>query len=164
VDGGLAGGSGPSGSGPSGSGVSPGGRVPGSAVSPRASTAARLRQRVATGHEHLQAEELRAHAASVRATPIAESADRQRTVAAGTLRAVTVRPRGNSPALQADLWDGTGNLTLVWLGRRDIPGIAPGARSWLADGSPRSAAREPCSTPVTSLARRPGPIRMTRPW
>src|SRR5262249_42372646 len=90
--------------------------------------AARLRQRVAEGHERLQAEELRAHAASVRATPIAESLDRQLTVAAGTLRAVTVRPRGNSPALQADLWDGTGSLTLVWLGRRDIPGIEPGRK------------------------------------
>jgi amino acid transporter len=90
--------------------------------------AARLRQRVAAGHEHLQAQELRAHAASMRATPIAHSPDRQPTVAAGTLRAVTVRPRGNSPALQADLWDGTGSLTLVWLGRRSIPGIEPGRK------------------------------------
>ena len=90
--------------------------------------AARLRQRVASGHERLQAEELKAHAASVRATPIADSPDRQPTVAAGTLRAVTVRPRGNSPALQADLWDGTGSLTLVWLGRRDIPGVEPGRK------------------------------------
>jgi hypothetical protein len=28
--------------------------------------------------------------------------------------------------MEADLWDGTGNITLIWLGRRDIPGIRPG--------------------------------------
>ncbi len=90
--------------------------------------AARLRARVAPAREHLQAAELRAHVASVRATPIAECADRQVAVVAGTLRAVTVRPRGNSPALHADLWDGSGSVTLVWLGRREIPGIEPGRR------------------------------------
>jgi amino acid transporter len=88
---------------------------------------ARLRE-IAAGHEHLQAEELKAHAASLRAKPIADSSDRQPTVAAGTLRAVTMRPRGNSPALQADLWDGTGSVTLVWLGRRNIPGVEPGRK------------------------------------
>ena len=47
---------------------------------------------------------------------------------AGTLRTVTLRPRGTSLTMEADLWDGTGNVTLVWLGRRDIPGISPGRR------------------------------------
>ena len=30
--------------------------------------------------------------------------------------------------MEAELWDGTGQVTLVWLGRRDIPGIQPGRR------------------------------------
>ena len=30
--------------------------------------------------------------------------------------------------MEADLWDGTGNVTLIWLGRRDIAGIQPGRR------------------------------------
>ena len=30
--------------------------------------------------------------------------------------------------MEAELWDGTGQVTLVWLGRRDIPGIEPGRR------------------------------------
>ena len=46
----------------------------------------------------------------------------------GVLRSVTLRPRGPSLTMEADLWDGTGNITLVWLGRRDIPGIKPGRR------------------------------------
>jgi hypothetical protein len=46
----------------------------------------------------------------------------------GTLRTVTLRPRGTSLTMEADLWDGTGHLTLIWLGRREIRGIRPGRR------------------------------------
>jgi amino acid transporter len=60
--------------------------------------------------------------------PIVESPHRQRVELAGTLRAVTTRPHGGSLTMQAELWDGTGQVTLVWLGRRDIPGIQPGRR------------------------------------
>ena len=61
-------------------------------------------------------------------TPIADSPDREFVDVAGTLRAVTMRPRGASLTMEADLWDGTGSITLVWLGRRNIPGIQPGRR------------------------------------
>lgn len=44
----------------------------------------------------------------------------------GTLRTVTLRPRGGVPALEAELYDGTGVITLIWLGRRRIAGIVPG--------------------------------------
>jgi amino acid transporter len=87
---------------------------------------ARLRHQIAVAREQIQAQELRARMAHVSATPIAELNDRDRAQVAGTLRAVTVRPRGNSPAVQADMWDGSGSITLVWLGRRHIPGIEPG--------------------------------------
>ncbi len=62
------------------------------------------------------------------ATPIAEARDHEIVNVAGTLRTVTLRPRTASLTMQADLWDGTGSLTLVWLGRRHIPGIVPGRR------------------------------------
>jgi amino acid transporter len=86
----------------------------------------RLRHQIAVAREQIQAEELRARMAHVGATPIAELGDRDLAQVAGALRAVTVRPRGNSPAVQADMWDGSGSITLVWLGRRHIPGIEPG--------------------------------------
>ncbi len=60
--------------------------------------------------------------------PIADSLDREIVDVAGTLRAVTLRPRSASLTMQAELWDGTGCLQLVWLGRRDIPGIQPGRK------------------------------------
>ena len=61
-------------------------------------------------------------------TPIAESEPREVVDVAGMLRAVTLRPHGPSLTMEADLWDGTGNVTLIWLGRREISGIQPGRR------------------------------------
>src|SRR5215472_3435258 len=60
--------------------------------------------------------------------PISDSRHREIVDVAGTLRAVTLRPQGSTPTMEAELWDGTGKVTLVWLGRRDIPGIEPGRR------------------------------------
>jgi len=57
---------------------------------------------------------------------IGEAPDRERVRLRGTLRTVTLRPRGGVPALEAELDDGTGVITVVWLGRRRIAGIAPG--------------------------------------
>lgn len=59
-------------------------------------------------------------------TAIADAPDRAHVRVQGALRTVTLRPRGGVPALEADLFDGSGVITLVWLGRRRISGIAPG--------------------------------------
>jgi hypothetical protein len=59
---------------------------------------------------------------------IDEAPDRTRVKLSGTLRTVTLRPRGGVPALEAELFDGSGAITLVWLGRRQITGIGPGSR------------------------------------
>lgn len=52
---------------------------------------------------------------------------------AGALRSVTLRPRAGVPTLEAELYDGTGSITLIWLGRRRIGGIECG-RSLVARG------------------------------
>ena len=57
---------------------------------------------------------------------IGAAPDREPVRLRGTLRTVTLRPRGGVPALEAELSDGTGSITIVWLGRRRITGIAPG--------------------------------------
>ncbi len=62
------------------------------------------------------------------ATPIADCRQRDVVDVAGLLRAVQLRPRGTSVTMEAELWDGTGQVKLVWLGRRDIPGIQPGRK------------------------------------
>ena len=85
-------------------------------------------QRLTAGRDELHAEELQHEMSMEHATPIAEVKDRQIVDIAGTLRTVTLRPRDASLTMEADLWDGTGNVTLIWLGRRDIAGIRPGRR------------------------------------
>jgi hypothetical protein len=59
-------------------------------------------------------------------TTIADAPNREPVRLRGTLRVVTLRPRGGVPALEAELDDGSGVLTIVWLGRRRIAGISPG--------------------------------------
>jgi hypothetical protein len=72
------------------------------------------------------ARELRRTHAEIGVHKIAEAPDRELVRLRGTLRTVTLRPRGGVPALEAELFDGTGVITIVWLGRRRIAGIAPG--------------------------------------
>ncbi|WP_084316555.1 amino acid permease [Actinospica robiniae] len=53
---------------------------------------------------------------------------RNRATLEGRIRSVYVGPVSGSPALEAELYDETGGITLVFLGRRSIPGIEPGAK------------------------------------
>lgn len=46
----------------------------------------------------------------------------------GTVRSMTLRSREEAPALEVELYDGSGSVSVVWLGRRRIPGITPGRR------------------------------------
>ncbi len=103
----------------------PSGAAPAPAPRFRRLTALR---RLTAGRDQLHAEELQEEINEVSAKSIADCDDREVTDVAGTLRTVTLRPRGTSLTMEADLWDGTGSITLVWLGRRDIPGIRPGRR------------------------------------
>ena len=57
---------------------------------------------------------------------ITDAPDLERVRLRGTLRTVTLRPRGGVPALEAELFDGSGVIVVVWLGRRRIAGISPG--------------------------------------
>lgn len=62
-------------------------------------------------------------------TRCAELSGRQRVVLAGALRSVTLRPRAGVPALEAEISDGTGSVSVIWLGRREIAGVEVG--QWL---------------------------------
>jgi hypothetical protein len=82
--------------------------------------------RLASSQSEIEAQELREGADEAGATPIASCGGRRRFCVAGTLRTVTLRPRGGAPALEAELYDGSDVIDLVWLGRRRIAGIEPG--------------------------------------
>jgi amino acid transporter len=85
-------------------------------------------QKLTADPDALHAADLQAECLDEGATPIADTVAHDYVDVAGTLRTVTLRPRGTSLTMEADLWDGTGSVTLIWLGRRDIPGIRPGRR------------------------------------
>jgi hypothetical protein len=46
----------------------------------------------------------------------------------GVLSSVTTHPPGSAHGMDAELFDGSGRVRLVWLGRTRIPGIEPGRR------------------------------------
>lgn len=82
--------------------------------------------RLTSPQSEIEAQELREDADQAGATPIVACGGRRRFCVAGTLRTVTLRPRGGAPALEAELYDGSDVIDLVWLGRRKIAGIEPG--------------------------------------
>jgi hypothetical protein len=73
-----------------------------------------------------QARELRQDTRKAGLVCIADAPLREKVVVQGTLKTVTLRPRGGVPALEAELYDGTGSISVIWLGRRRISGISPG--------------------------------------
>jgi hypothetical protein len=83
--------------------------------------------------EQVAADALRDEAARVGATTACDCQDRQVVSVHGLLRSVTLQPHDGSPALEAEVYDGTGVVTLVWLGRRRIPAVECG-RSVTATG------------------------------
>lgn len=87
----------------------------------------RLSRLVAPQHQ-VHAEQERQTAHKLGGTPIAALPYRRRATVCGTLRSVTLRPRAGVPALEAELYDGSGSLAVVWLGRRQISGVEPGRR------------------------------------
>lgn len=89
--------------------------------------------RLATAEHELAREQLTAAATSAGATPVRACAQGEPVCVAGALRAVTLRPRAGVPTLEAELFDGTGSVTLIWLGRRRIGGVECG-RSMVARG------------------------------
>ena len=77
-------------------------------------------------NQELDAEDLQRQATKAGASAVASCQDRVPVTVLGTIRAMTIRPRAGVPALEAELYDGSGTVTLVWLGRRTIAGLGPG--------------------------------------
>ena len=84
--------------------------------------------RLVASQNDMHAEQEQELATRAGGTPIATLPLRRSATVCGTLRSVTLRPRAGVPALEAELYDGSGSLHVVWLGRRQIAGIEPGRR------------------------------------
>lgn len=88
----------------------------------------RLREVLGADREELDAQDEVRRAAVSGTVPIARVEARQRVRVSGVLRAVTYRPAAARPVLVGRLYDGSGTVDLVWLGRRKVVGIKPGTR------------------------------------
>jgi hypothetical protein len=86
----------------------------------------RTLQRLTADDHTIDAEELRAEAASAGCEPVVSCRKGAVVTVTGRLKSVVYTPRETVPTLEAELFDGSGSVTLVWLGRRRIPGIEPG--------------------------------------
>jgi hypothetical protein len=86
----------------------------------------RALRRLASSNAELESEELQQQVRDEGAVPIQNCEDRQQVSLTGTVSTVTITPRDGHPALEVELRDGSGAVTLLWLGRRQIPGIDPG--------------------------------------
>lgn len=86
----------------------------------------RALRRLTTDDDEIFAADLKSEAERHGACPIADAPDRAPVTLQGTLQSVTLRPRGGVPALEAELYDGSGTVYVVWLGRRRIEGIRAG--------------------------------------
>ena len=83
----------------------------------------RALRRITSSNAELESEELQRNVREEGSVPIQNCEDRQRVQLTGTVSTVTINPRAGHPALEVELRDGSGAVTLVWLGRRQIPGI-----------------------------------------
>lgn len=93
----------------------------------------RAMKRLTADEDEVHKETLQSEAAAVGAEPVGACCVGELVVVAGALRAVVLRPLAGVPTLEAELYDGSGTVSLVWLGRRRIRGIDPG-RSVIARG------------------------------
>lgn len=84
--------------------------------------------RLTSSQDEVLAEEEQQESAKLGGTPCGRLTGRRRVTLVGVLRSVTLQPRAGVPALEAELFDGTGTVTVIWLGRREIAGIQAGRR------------------------------------
>jgi RecJ-like exonuclease len=87
-----------------------------------------LLHRLTASAEHLDAAELERAVEARSCVPVSELCLGRTVRVVGRLRAVVYTPSETVPTLEAELFDGTDSLDLVWLGRRRIAGIEPGRR------------------------------------
>ena len=88
----------------------------------------RTLQKLTADDQAVDAQELRSDVVSAGCAPVSACRKGEVVTVTGRLKSVVYTPRETVPTLEAELFDGSGSVTLVWLGRRRIPGIEPGRR------------------------------------
>ena len=103
--------------------------------------------RLVASQSEVHAEHEQELAVKAGGTPIATLPLRRPATVCGTLRSVTLRPRAGVPALEAELYDGTGSATSVWLAAVTSPASPPGPLR-VEGSSAGTRARGPLQPPL----------------
>jgi len=88
----------------------------------------RLGRRLTEDLDRLDAEEMAETADASGACRASECCRGDEVTMLGRLRSVEMAPRCAGASLEAEFFDGTDTVTLVWMGQRRIPGIETGKR------------------------------------
>src|SRR5947209_14503897 len=99
--------------------------VPTMATVERPSPFRRFFRRLVASEAELDAEELQRSTTESGCTPACDVKRGQLVSVSGRLRTVVYTPRTNLPTLEAELYDGSDVVSLVWLGGRHTAGIEP---------------------------------------
>ncbi|MGH3450658.1 MAG: OB-fold nucleic acid binding domain-containing protein [Haloechinothrix sp.] len=86
----------------------------------------RMVHKLTSDVDELDADDLSAKSAAGGAQRASECSAGEEVTMLGRLRSVELCPSNEVATLEAELFDGTEGVILVWLGRRKIPGIEPG--------------------------------------
>ena len=90
----------------------------------------RALRRLTSSNAELESEDMQRTVREEGAVPIRTCEDRQRVQLTGTISTVTINPRGGHPALEVELRDGSGAVTLRLAGpAARSPASTPAARS-----------------------------------
>lgn len=92
----------------------------------------RLR-RITASQAEQDAAEVQQQCAGLGATQVTACQLGRECSVAGTVRTVRLAPLAGAPTFEVDLWDGSGTIRLVFLGRRTIRGLETG-RTLMATG------------------------------
>ncbi len=87
---------------------------------------ARTMRRLVADDAELDAEDLQNDVAECGAEPVSRCGQGTMATVRGRVRSVVFKPKETVPTLEAELYDGSGTVTLVWFGQRQIAGIEPG--------------------------------------
>jgi len=79
-------------------------------------------------NEELAAEELSEQAENRGSTLIDEIERGNLIQVTGVVKSVIVKPNTQNPSYEVEVFDGSGNLTVIWQGRRKVVGVEPGTQ------------------------------------
>ena len=92
-------------------------------------------KRRSTNIREIDTERLCEHFDKFNFTRLGELQCRTRTKVAGEIKRIRIKPRSGIPSVQIVINDGTGEVSVIFSGRRNIPGIDHG-RCIMIDGVP----------------------------